>query len=140
MKKRVVSLLFVCITLLSLLSANVSAAAPNPNSPMWDNTNIFMSDLIFTGTTGNVSVLIVGMHGVDYIAAEVSLFYKNEKGVWAWIQTDWSYGVDGDSLSIEESFTGTPGVEYKIIIEGSVVKDHEPEDLFDYKTAICPTT
>ena len=119
---------------MSTISLTVSAALPEPITPMWDNVLSLNATLSFNGTTGNVS----GKSGVTNIDATVTLYYKNTNGVWVEQEKDWDYNTNQSLLGISETFTGARGVEYKIVVEATVTKGNVEETVSKTATATCP--
>ena len=123
---------------MSTISLTVSAALPEPITPMWDNVLSLNATLSFNGTTGNVSAFINGKSGVTNIDATVTLYYKNTNGVWVEQEKDWDYNTNQSLLGISETFTGARGVEYKIVVEATVTKGNVEETVSKTATATCP--
>ena len=140
MKKRIVTIIMALCLLFSLIPLTVHAAQVDPIQPMWDNTQTFTVNLGFNNTNGSVTVNIRGQFGVTNIAADVSLFYKNDSGRWVEIEKDWEYTTGQRDLTITEHFDGEAGQEYKIEVSATVTMNGHTEDIFKTATAICPRT
>ncbi len=138
MKTRRTAILLLCCILMSTISLTVSAALPDPITPMWDNVLSLNATLTFNGTTGNVSAFINGKSGVTNIDATVTLYYKNTNGVWVEQEKNWDYNTNQSLLGISETFTGARGVEYKIVVDATVTKGNVEETVSKTATATCP--
>lgn len=138
MKKRIISWLMICCIMLSIIPLAVQAARPDPILPQWTNTITASASLSFNGTTGNVTVSVVGLNGVTNITADIRLYYKDTRGSWIEIEKDWHYDVDQMTLTAPESFTGVSGREYKIEVDITVTKGGYAEPIFKTATATCP--
>jgi len=136
--KRIISLIIVCCLMIIAIPSTISAAQKEPISPMWTNVNGLNAFITFSGSTGNVTVLIVGKSGVTNITADVKLYYKNTSGSWIEISTDWDYNVNQMTLTINESFDAVAGREYKIEVDGSVTKSGYAEPISTTASATCP--
>ena len=139
MIKKIIAIFMMCCLLFSVISIAVNAAQEETLAPRWNNTTYITAKLIFTGTTGNVSVSVVGESSVSNITADVKLYYKNTSGRWVEDPKNWDYDVNQSWLTISETFSGTAGLEYKIEVDGIVTKNGSTESISDTSTAICPT-
>lgn len=140
MKKRLISIAMACCMLLSFLPMSISAVQQEPISPRWTNTNSVTAFLDFTGSTGYVTVAIMGDTGVSNITAEIKLYVKNTAGTWTDLNVDWTYDVDQQYLSVGETFTGVAGLEYMMVLNATVTKDGYGEPISKSSTDVCPTT
>lgn len=138
MRKRTIAIITLCCVLFTLVPATVQAVHIEPVQPLWDNTSYITADINFNGTIGSISVFICGKSGVTNITADVSLYYKNTSGSWVEIEKNWDYDVDQDWLTIDESFTGVAGREYKIEVDGTVTKSGYAEVISKTASATCP--
>lgn len=138
--KKTVSIILACVFMLSTMSIGIFGAVPEQISPMWNNAFTFTAEMSFVQTTGRVAVTILGQSGVNNITAEIKLYYKNTSGSWTEIPQGWNYNVNQQFLSINESFTGVAGREYKIEVEANVKKNNIVETLSKTATAVCPRT
>lgn len=140
MKKRIVLILVACIMVISALPLTTFAAVADPITPMFDNTNTFNANLSFNGSTGNVTMTIMGKSGVSNITAEIKLYYKNSTGSWIEIDKGWDYNVNQMYLTVIESFSGVAGREYKIEVSATLTKNGVAENISTTSTARCPST
>lgn len=138
MRKKIISIMLCSILLLSLMPIPSYGAVADPIVPMWDNTFTFRGILSFSGTTGYVGVSIMGQSGVSNITANVKLYYKNSAGSWTKAAQEWNYDVDQMYLTKEETFTGVPGREYKIVVTATVTKNGVGENISTTDTDTCP--
>ena len=140
MKKRLFSVVMICCMILSIMPTFVYAAQPPQVETQWDNAMGVNANISFNGTSGRVSVSVVGRTGVTNISAQVKLYYKNTSGGWTESPTDWTYNVYTMLLTKEETFTGIVGREYKIELTANIYKNGYTETVTDTATAVCTTS
>lgn len=139
MKKRFFALVMICCMIISVIPVTANAALPPQIEPQWTNTMGVHTSMSFSGSTGSVTVSIVGRSGVSNITAEIKLYYKNSAGAWVDTQISWSYSVNQISLVKAETFTGVAGREYQAVMTATVYKDDYAEPISKTATATCPT-
>lgn len=138
MKRKVVSMLMLCVILLTAMSVSVSAALPEQTIPLWDNTNVFNAQLVFDGTEGIVAVSIAGQTGVTNIYADITVSYKNDDGRWI-ILEEWGQNSPRMIFSFSDTFSATAGVEYKLYVSAIVTKGNVDEFIEKTATVVCPS-
>lgn len=116
-------------------------AAQNPGiETQWSNTMGVTTYISFKGTTGYVVVNITGRSGVNNIAGDIQLYYKNTLGNWVEISKDWAFNIDQVVYGTELSFTATPGREYKAVMTATITKNGNSETISKTATDVCPTS
>lgn len=119
MKKAFLSVILVCCLLLNF---EIIASA-SETAWCWNNVAKITHDITFSRNVGTYSALIEGNKDVMLIIANAKLFYKNGAGNWIDTEIEWRYNETSDRLSISETFSATPGKEYKVILTAIVYQD-----------------
>lgn len=122
------------------LTTMAYAAQPEPILPLWTNALSFDAVLSFSSNTGIVTVSILGRPGVTNIITEIRLYYRNTTGAWTEIDKDWNYNVNQMMFSVEESFAGVRGREYKIEVDAYLTKNGVTESISKSHIVTCPNT
>ena len=115
----------VLLSLIMVMSCIIPVGADNSKYDVyrWDNASSIVGSISFDGSTGNFSMTIRGVSGVDRITATAKLYYKNASNKWIEVSTDWSYDVESKRLYIDENFTAVKGRTYKVELDAVVYKD-----------------
>ncbi len=137
MKKKIALILALCM-LVSCFNIMISATDIIPYVLQWDNIISVIGDLTFTGRTGCYGMVIRGADDVDSITATATLYYKNANGNWIDMHKDWTYSVEGSTLTIDENFIGVTGREYKVELEATVYVGNDGEPVSDTAINTCP--
>lgn len=139
MKKQVILFIISGILMFSLFNVSALAMEDSQIEPYrWTNIRTVTSGITFNGTTGSFTASIIGVNGTSKITASAKLYYKNSSGTWIEIPKSWSYSENSDTMVIYETFTGTSGVEYKVVLDATVTKDGYDEPVSKPSTATCP--
>lgn len=132
--KRVISIiLFLSI----IIHIPILTFAADTVQPLWDNTNIVYATLDFTGTEGMFTASVVGYSDVTDIYLMVWLYYKDEHGEWI-EQTTWGAISSNSTLGMYRTFTGIPGVEYKVDYTVYVYVGLNCDEIIHTAYATCP--
>ena len=130
MKKRilgVVSLVLIAIC----LCGSVSAAVIEPVRPLWDNVDAVYCNITFSGTNGRVICDIEAVSGTTSIEGTLTLYEDGDE------IDSWDIDVNTSYVNIVETFTGTRGSTYELVLDVEVMVDGLAETLERSVTKKC---
>ena len=140
MKRILKTVLFFLLTI-SVVCMQISAVSNAYGLNLdrrWTNVEFLDCYLNFHGTQATYNVFVGGNTDVTNITATATLYYKNSSGSWVEIPKDWSYDVDDNILTINETFTAVSGREYKVEFEATVSTPDYDEPVQDTQVKTCP--
>jgi hypothetical protein len=133
MKNRIISILLIALTLISILCFSINAA---DISPYWINTSSVTCNLMFSSDTGYISASVVGQSGTSRIESTVTV-YRKTGTIWIYVDS-WNKNENSEYISITGVFTGASGVTYKAVITANVIKGGVSEPVTaSSNTATC---
>lgn len=122
MRKRILG--FISLVLVAVcLCGSVSAAVIEPVSPLWDNVNAVYCNITFSGTNGRVFCDIAAVSGTTSIEGTLTLYEDGEE------IDSWDIDVNTSYVNIVETFTGTKGSSYELVLETEVIANGHVESL-----------
>lgn len=137
MTKKLFSLIFAILMVISVPFHSFAEATENQISPRWSNMNIVSIDIDFSDNVGNASLLVSKVPGVTTsIEADFYIYYKTSNGGWRYL--DETSGSSDGTLYLELEFDAVSGREYraKAVITAYSGSSSESETL--YATNTCP--
>lgn len=130
MKKRILG--FVSLVLVAIcLCGSVSAAVIEPVRPLWDNVDAVYCNITFSGTNGRVICDIEAVSGTTSIEGTLTLYEDGEE------IDSWDIDVNTSYVNIVETFTGTRGSTYELVLDVEVMADGLAETLERSVTKKC---
>ena len=137
--KQILKLILIIAALITILLIPIGANDIIENNVLrWTNIISVNGSISFNGTSGLYKMIIRGQNDVTNITATATLYYKNSSGSWVEIPKDWSYDVDDNILTINETFTAVSGREYKVEFEATVSTPDYDEPVQDTQIETCP--
>lgn len=122
MRKRILG--FISLVLIAVcLCGSVSAAVIEPVSPLWDNVNAVYCNITFNGTNGRVFCDIAAVSGTTSIEGTLTLYEDGDE------IDSWDIDVNTSYVNIVETFTGTRGSTYELVLDVEVIADGLAETL-----------
>ncbi|MBQ4599395.1 MAG: hypothetical protein IJB19_05745 [Clostridia bacterium] len=138
MKKQILLFAFIIGIFLNVCAFAASTTLPEPIEPCWDNILDIQNGITFVDNTGYYTVTIMGQSGTSNITAIAKLYYKNDSGQWSEIPQSWTFSENSNCLAFEKTFSATSGIEYKVDLSISVVRNGTFEPATKTVTATCP--
>ena len=122
MRKRILG--FISLVLVAVcLCGSVSAAVIEPVRPLWDNVNAVYCNITFSGTNGRVICDIAAISGTTSIEGTLTLYEDGDE------IDSWDIDVNTSYVNIVETFTGTRGSTYRLVLEAEVLANGYTEPL-----------
>lgn len=124
MKKTILTLLALVMLIASVTVIPANAAVADPGEtvmPMWDNTKIITTNIIFSeGDIGSAEISVIGRPGVSQIEVTIKV-YKQVGSTWEFL-TESNYVSYSLQAAYSKHFSAEPGcnywAEYTIIVTG----------------------
>lgn len=130
MRKRILG--FISLVLVAVcLCGSVSAAVIETVRPLWDNVNAVYCNITFSGTNGRVFCDIAAVSGTTSIEGTLTLYEDGEE------IDSWDIDVNTSYVNIVETFTGTRGSTYELVLDVEVMADGLAETLERSVTKKC---
>ena len=122
----------LCFILLTIcLMTNVTAAVITPVEPNWDNVNQVICEIYFSGTKGTVICDISAVSGTTSIKGTLTLYEDD-------VEIDsWDIDTKTSSATVSDTFTGTKGCTYKLVLDVDVTLKGIVEPITHTSTKKC---
>lgn len=130
MRKRILG--FMSLVLVAVcLCGSVSAAVIDSVRPLWDNVNAVYCNITFSGINGKAICDIAAVSGTTSIEGILTLYEDGEE------IDSWNIDVNTSYVNIVETFTGTKGSTYELILDVDVVTDGITEPINVTTVKVC---
>lgn len=111
------------ILVINCVCISVSAAIVKPIMPLWDNTDMVYCNITFNGTNGRVICDIEAVSGTTSIEGTLTLYEDGDE------IDSWDIDVNTSYVNIVETFTGTRGSTYELVLDVEVMANGVAEAL-----------
>lgn len=120
---KVIVRIITMILVINCVCISVSAAIVKPIMPLWDNTDMVYCNITFNGTNGRVICDITAVSGTTSIEGTLTLYEDGEE------IDSWDIDVNTSYVNIVETFTGTRGSTYELVLDVEVMANGVAEAL-----------